>query len=146
VILASEDIGLANPNALLLANACFDTVHKIGMPEARITLAETTIYLATSQKSNTAYAAINEALAFVSKDTTVRPVPLHLRNAVTTLMSDEGYGKDYKYAHDYAGNFVEQEFMPETLKGKQFYHPNVENTTEQRIAERIQQLWQGKYK
>ena len=146
VILASEDIGLANPNALLLANACFDTVHKIGMPEARITLAETTIYLATSQKSNTAYAAINEALAFVGKDTTVRPVPLHLRNAVTTLMSDEGYGKDYKYAHDYAGNFVEQEFMPETLKGKQFYHPNVENATEQRIAERIQQLWQGKYK
>ena len=116
------------------------------MPEARITLAETTIYLATSQKSNTAYAAINEALAFVGKDTTVRPVPLHLRNAVTTLMSDEGYGKDYKYAHDYAGNFVEQEFMPETLKGKQFYHPNVENATEQRIAERIQQLWQGKYK
>ena len=146
VILASEDIGLANPNALLLANACFDTVHKIGMPEARITLAETTIYLATSQKSNTAYAAINEALAFVGKDTTVRPVPLHLRNAVTTLMSDEGYGKDYKYAHDYAGNFVDQEFMPETLKGKQFYHPNVENATEQRIAERIQQLWQGKYK
>ena len=146
VILASEDIGLANPNALLLANACFDTVHKIGMPEARITLAETTIYLATSQKSNTAYAAINEALAFVGKDTTVRPVPLHLRNAVTTLMSDEGYGKDYKYAHDYAGNFVEQEFMPETLKGKQFYHPNAENATEQRIAERIQQLWQGKYK
>ncbi len=146
VILASEDIGLANPNALLLANACFDTVHKIGMPEARITLAETTIYLATSQKSNTAYAAINEALAFVGKDTTVRPVPLHLRNAVTTLMSDEGYGKDYKYAHDYAGNFVEQEFMPETLKGKQFYHPNVDNATEQRIAERIQQLWQGKYK
>ena len=146
VILASEDIGLANPNALLLANACFDTVHKIGMPEARITLAETTIYLATSQKSNTAYAAINEALAFVSKDTTVRPVPLHLRNAVTTLMSDEGYGKDYKYAHDYSGNFVEQEFMPESLKGKQFYHPNAENATEQRIAERIQQLWRGKYK
>ncbi|MBR2325939.1 MAG: replication-associated recombination protein A [Alistipes sp.] len=145
VILASEDIGLANPNALLLANACFDTVHKIGMPEARITLAETTIYLATSPKSNSAYMAINEALAFVGKDTTVRPVPLHLRNAVTSLMSEEGYGKDYKYAHDFAGNFVEQEFMPEQLKGKQFYHPNTENATEQRIAERIQQLWKGKY-
>ena len=146
VILASEDIGLANPNALLLANACFDTVHKIGMPEARITLAETTIYLATSPKSNTAYAAINEALAFVQKDTNLRPVPLHLRNAVTELMSDEGYGKDYKYAHDYKGNFVEQEFMPDSLKGTQFYHPNRENTTEQRIAERMEQLWKGKYK
>ena len=146
VILASEDIGLANPNALLLANACFDTVHKIGMPEARITLAETTIYLATSPKSNSAYVAINEALAFVNKDTNLRPVPLHLRNAVTELMSDEGYGKGYKYAHDYAGNFVEQEFMPESLKGAQFYHPNTGNQTEQRIAERIQQLWKNKYK
>ena len=146
VILASEDIGLANPNALLLANACFDTVHKIGMPEARITLAETTIYLATSAKSNSAYAAINEALAFVQKDTNLRPVPLHLRNAVTGLMKDEGYGEGYKYAHDYSGNFVEQEFLPESLKGKQFYHPNTENATEQRIAERIQQLWRGKYK
>ena len=146
VILASEDIGLANPNALLLANACFDTVHKIGMPEARITLAETTIYLATSPKSNSAYTAINEALAFVQKDTNLRPVPLHLRNAVTELMSDEGYGKDYKYAHDYAGNFVEQEFLPDSLKGLQFYHPNTGNSTEQRIAERMQQLWKGKYK
>jgi putative ATPase len=146
VILASEDIGLANPNALLLANACFDTVHKIGMPEARITLAETTIYLATSPKSNSAYAAINEALAFVGHDTTNRPVPLHLRNAVTDLMSDEGYGKDYKYAHDFAGNFVEQEFMPDSLQGKQFYHPNTTNPTEQRIASRIDELWRGKYK
>ena len=146
VILASEDIGLANPNALLLANACFDTVHKIGMPEARITLAETTIYLATSPKSNSAYMAINEALAFVNKDTNLRPVPLHLRNAVTDLMAEQGYGADYKYAHDYEGNFVEQEFMPESLKGKQFYHPNTGNPTEQRIAERIQQLWKNKYK
>ncbi|MBR2442675.1 MAG: replication-associated recombination protein A, partial [Rikenellaceae bacterium] len=129
VILASEDIGLANPNALLLANACFDTVHKIGMPEARITLAETTIYLATSQKSNSAYMAINEALAFVQKDTNLRPVPLHLRNAVTDLMAEQGYGDGYKYAHDYEGNFVEQEFMPESLKGKQFYHPNTGNQT-----------------
>ena len=146
VILASEDIGLANPNALLLANACFDTVHKIGMPEARITLAETTIYLATSQKSNSAYMAINEALAFVQKDTNLRPVPLHLRNAVTDLMAEQGYGDGYKYAHDYEGSFVEQEFMPESLKGKQFYHPNTGNQTEQRIAERIQMLWKNKYK
>ena len=146
VILASEDIGLANPNALLLANACFDTVHKIGMPEARITLAETTIYLATSQKSNSAYMAINEALAFVQKDTNLRPVPLHLRNAVTDLMAEQGYGDGYKYAHDYAGNFVEQEFMPESLKGKQFYHPNTGNATEQRIAERLKMLWNNKYK
>ena len=146
VILASEDIGLANPNALLLANACFDTVHKIGMPEARITLAETTIYLATSPKSNSAYMAINEALAFVNKDTNLRPVPLHLRNAVTDLMAEQGYGADYKYAHDFEGNFVEQEFLPESLKGTQFYHPNTGNPTEQRIAERMQQLWKGKYK
>ncbi|MEE0916393.1 MAG: replication-associated recombination protein A [Alistipes sp.] len=146
VILASEDIGLANPNALLLANACFDTVHKIGMPEARITLAETTIYLATSPKSNSAYMAINEALAFVSKDTTLRPVPLHLRNAVTGLMKSEGYGKDYKYAHDFEGGFVEQEFMPDTLKGKTFYHPNATNQTEQKIAARIEELWKDKYR
>ena len=146
VILASEDIGLANPNALLLANACFDTVHKIGMPEARITLAETTIYLATSPKSNSAYMAINEALAFVSKDTTLRPVPLHLRNAVTGLMKSEGYGKDYKYAHDFESGFVEQEFMPDTLKGKTFYHPNTANQTEQKIAARIEELWKDKYR
>ena len=146
VISASEDIGLANPNALLLANACFDTVHKIGMPEARITLAETTIYLATSPKSNSAYMSINEALAFVQNDTTNRPVPLHLRNAPTKLMSEAGYGKDYKYAHDYAGGFVEQEFLPETISGKTFYHPNVQNATEAKIAERMEQLWGKKYK
>ena len=145
VILASEDIGLANPNALLLANACFDTVHKIGMPEARITLAETTIYLATSPKSNSAYNAINEALAFVNKDTTNRPVPLHLRNAVTELMRKEGYGAEYKYAHDYNGGFVVQEFMPDSLAGKQFYHPITTNPTEQKIAARITELWGNKY-
>ena len=145
VILASEDIGLANPNALLLANACFDTVHKIGMPEARITLAETTIYLATSPKSNSAYAAINEALAFVNKDTTNRPVPLHLRNAVTDLMRKEGYAADYKYAHSYEGGFVDQEFMPESLAGTQFYHPITSNPTEQKIAARITELWGDKY-
>ena len=146
VILASEDIGLANPNALLLANACFDTVHKIGMPEARITLAETTIYLATSPKSNSAYMAINAALDFVSHDTTNRPVPLHLRNAPTKLMSEAGYGKDYKYAHDYAGGFVNQEFLPESLAGKSFYKPNTQNAAEAKIAERMNQLWGDKYK
>lgn len=123
VISASEDVGLANPNALLLANACFDAVHKLGMPEARIPLAEATIYLATSPKSNSAYLAVNEAMAFVSKDTTNRPVPLHLRNAPTKLMDKLGYGKGYKYAHDYEGNWVEQEFMPAGLENKKFYAP-----------------------
>ena len=146
VILASEDIGLANPNALLLANACFDTVHKIGMPEARITLAETTIYLATSPKSNSAYMAINAALDFVSHDTTNRPVPLHLRNALTKLMSEAGYGKDYKYAHDYVGGFVNQEFLPESISGKRFYTPNLQNATEAKISERMNNLWGDKYK
>ncbi|MBO5671536.1 MAG: replication-associated recombination protein A [Alistipes sp.] len=145
VILASEDIGLANPNALLLANACFDTVHKIGMPEARITLAETTIYLATSPKSNSAYAAINKALAFVEHDTTNRPVPLHLRNAPTKLMGELGYGAEYKYAHDYQGNFTVQEFLPDTLSGTRFYEPNEQNAQEQKIAERMRALWGNKY-
>ena len=145
VILASEDVGLANPNALLLANACFDTVHKIGMPEARITLAETTIYLATSPKSNSAYMAINKALALVERDTSNRPVPLHLRNAPTKLMKREGYGAGYKYAHDFPGNFAEQEFLPDTLAGTKFYEPNTSNSTEARIAERIAAWWRGKY-
>ena len=145
VILASEDVGLANPNALLLANACFDTVHKIGMPEARITLAETTIYLATSPKSNSAYAAINKALAMVEHDTTNRPVPLHLRNAPTKLMDKLGYGADYKYAHDYQGNFVKQEFLPDNISGTRFYTPNLGNAQEQKIAERIHTLWGDKY-
>ena len=145
VILASEDVGLANPNALLLANACFDTVHKIGMPEARITLAETTIYLATSPKSNSAYAAINKALAMVENDTTNRPVPLHLRNAPTKLMGDMGYGAGYKYAHDYAGNFICQEFLPESLSGTRFYVPNEGNAQEAKISERIKALWGDKY-
>ena len=145
VILASEDVGLANPNALLLANACFDAVHKIGMPEARITLAETTIYLATSPKSNSAYAAINQALAMVNNDTTNRPVPLHLRNAPTKLMGDLGYGAEYKYAHDYAGNFVRQEFLPDSLAGTRFYTPNEQNAQEAKIAERMRALWGDKY-
>ncbi|MFI3258580.1 MAG: replication-associated recombination protein A [Rikenellaceae bacterium] len=146
VILASEDVGLANPNALLLANACFDTVHKIGMPEARITLAETTIYLATSPKSNSAYVAINEALAMVQNDTTNRPVPLHIRNAPTKLMSEAGYGKGYKYAHDYEGNFAFQEFLPEGLEGHRFYEPNRSNATETQIDERMKRLWGDKYR
>lgn len=123
IILASEDIGLANPNALLLANACFDAVHKIGMPEARIPLAEATIYLANSPKSNSAYMAINEALSVVEHDTTNRPVPLHLRNAPTKLMDKLGYGQGYKYAHDYEGHWVEQEFMPQGMEGRRFYTP-----------------------
>jgi len=130
VISASEDVGLANPNALLLANACFDAVHKLGMPEARIPLAEATIYLATSPKSNSAYMAVNEAMAFVSKDTTNRPVPLHLRNAPTKLMDQLGYGKGYKYAHDYEGNWVEQEFMPAGLENKHFYQPQHKRETD----------------
>ncbi len=145
VILASEDVGLANPNALLLANACFDTVHKIGMPEARITLAETVIYLATSPKSNSAYVAINEALALVKSDTTNRPVPFHLRNAPTKLMAKAGYGEGYKYAHDYEGNFAIQEFMPEGMEGHKFYKPNLGNTSEKNISERMTRLWNNKY-
>ncbi len=145
VILASEDIGLANPNALLLANACFDTVHKIGMPEARITLAETTIYLAASPKSNSAYLAINKALALVEHDTTNRPVPLHLRNAPTKLMKNAGYSDGYKYAHDYEGHFADLEFLPETLAGTRFYEPDLQNPAEAKIAERIRTLWKGKY-
>ena len=144
VILASEDIGLANPNALLLANACFDTVHKIGMPEARITLAETTIYLAASPKSNSAYMAIDEALSFVRKDTTNRPVPLHLRNAPTKLMKEAGYHKGYKYAHDYENHFVEMDFLPESIKEQRFWHPDTGNASEARMAEHLKKLWGDK--
>lgn len=142
-ILASEDIGLANPNALLLAEACFNTVHNIGMPEARITLAQTTIYLATSPKSNSAYMAINKALAQVEKEG-YRPVPLHLRNAPTQLMEKAGYGTGYKYAHDYPGHFVDLEFMPEGLSGKRFWEP-AENAAEEKLKARMDELWQGKY-
>ena len=122
VILAAEDIGLANPNALLLANATFDTIQKIGMPEGRIPLAECTIYLATSAKSNSAYMAIAAALEAVDR-TGNQPVPLHLRNAPTSLMKKLGYGESYKYAHDYPGNFVRQQFLPDTLAGEQFWKP-----------------------
>jgi len=143
VILASEDIGLANPNALLLANAAFDTVHKIGWPEARIPLAEAAIYLATSPKSNSAYMAIGEALSFV-KQTGNQPVPLHLRNAPTELMEQLGYAKGYKYAHDYEGHFVEQQFLPDGVNHR-FWHAQP-NAAEQKLAERMKQLWGERFK
>lgn len=121
VISASEDIGLANPNALLLANAAFEAVMKIGWPEGRIPLAEATVYLATSPKSNSAYKGINDALQLV-RQTGNLPVPLHLRNAPTQLMEELGYGKDYKYAHDYQGHFVEQQFLPDDIRNKRIWH------------------------
>lgn len=145
VILAAEDIGLANPNGLLLANACFDTVHKIGMPEARIPLAEATIYLATSPKSNSSISAIDAAMSHIAKDTNNRPVPLHIRNAPTKLMKELGYSKEYKYAHSYEGNFTDLEFMPEGLVGRRFYTPG-NNPKEQEIARSIEKNWKGKYK
>lgn len=139
MILASEDIGLANPNAMLLANATFDIIHTIGMPEARIPLAECTIYLATSPKSNSAYMAINKALATVEQ-TGNHPVPLHLRNAPTSLMKKLGYGKQYKYAHDFPGNFVRQQFLPDELMGTVFYTPG-ENQSEAVIRARQESRW-----
>ena len=139
MILASEDIGLANPNAMLLANATFDIIHTIGMPEARIPLAECTIYLATSPKSNSAYMAINKALATVEQ-TGNHPVPLHLRNAPTSLMKKLGYGKQYKYAHDFPGNFVRQQFLPDELTGTVFYSPG-ENQSEAVIRARQESRW-----
>ena len=142
-ISASEDIGLANPNAMLLANACFQTVSVIGMPEGRIPLAETTIYLASSPKSNSAYMAINEALQ-VASETQVESVPLHIRNASTELMSKLGYHEGYKYAHDYPGHFVDQEFMPEGLKGKVFYNP-AENRHEDTMKTYLQSCWPKYY-
>lgn len=144
VILAAEDIGLANPNALLIANACFDALSKIGMPEGRIVLSQAAIYLATSPKSNSSYMAIDEALALV-RQTGNLPVPLHLRNAPTKLMKQLGYGEDYKYAHSYGGSFVEQDFLPEKLKGKIFYNPS-QNAKEQEIRKRLAMLWENYYK
>lgn len=141
-ILAAEDIGLANPNALLLANTTYDVVKKIGMPEGRIPLAECTIYLATSAKSNSAYMAINEALANVAT-TGDLPVPLHIRNAPTSLMKEMGYGADYKYAHDYPGNFVRQQYLPDALVGTRFWHP-CSNPSEDRLAQLQQSRWGDK--
>ena len=142
-ILAGEDIGLANPNALLLANATFDILHKIGWPEGRIPLAECTIYLATSPKSNSAYKAINSALQFVEQTGNL-PVPMHLRNAPTKLMEELGYGDGYKYSHDYPGNFVQQEFMPREANNPVFWNA-CNNPTEAKMAERMAALW-GKNK
>ena len=139
VISASEDIGLANPNALLLANAAFDAVMKIGWPEGRIPLAEATVYLATSPKSNSAYEGINAALGVV-RETGNLPVPLHLRNAPTQLMKQLGYGKDYKYAHAYQGNFVEQQFLPDELQSRRLWHPQ-DNMAEAKMRERMLHLW-----
>ena len=138
-ILAAEDIGLANPNALLLANATFDILKKIGWPEGRIPLAECTIYLATSPKSNSAYNAINSALELVNS-TGNQPIPLHLRNAPTKLMEDLGYGKDYKYAHSYPGNFVKQQFLPDTLQGAKFWNP-CDNASEAKMYELHSKRW-----
>ncbi|WP_321998183.1 replication-associated recombination protein A [Draconibacterium orientale] len=139
LILSAEDVGLANPNAILMAQNTFDAVHKIGMPEARIILSECTIYLATSPKSNSAYEAINNAIALV-KQTGDLPVPLHIRNAPTKLMKEIGYGKDYKYAHAYDGNFVEQDFLPKEIKNNRLYQPQ-NNAAELKILERLKKWW-----
>ncbi|MFA5642479.1 MAG: replication-associated recombination protein A [Bacteroidales bacterium] len=139
IILASEDIGLANPNALLIAQACFESVHKIGMPEARIILSQAAIYLATSAKSNSAYLAIDAAIEEVRRSGNL-PVPLHLRNAPTKLMKELDYGKDYKYAHSYPGNFTQQEFLPEQIAESLFYEPR-ENSREQEIRKRLEIQW-----
>ena len=144
VISASEDIGLANPNALLLANAAFEAVMKIGWPEGRIPLAEATVYLATSPKSNSDYKGINDALQLV-RQTGNLPVPLHLRNAPTQLMEELGYGKDYKYAHDYQGHFVEQQFLPDDIRNKRIWHAQ-ENAAEAKLQERMLHLWKDRYK
>lgn len=139
LILAAEDIGLANPNALLLANATFDAIHKIGMPEGRIPLAECTVYLATSAKSNSAYMGIAAALSEVERTGNL-PVPLHLRNAPTSLMKKMGYGTNYKYAHDFPGNFVRQQFLPDALRGTRLWQP-CDNAAEQVLAQRQRERW-----
>lgn len=143
LILAAEDIGLANPNALLLAQSTFDAVHKIGYPEARIILSQCAIYLATSAKSNSAYEAIDDAIALV-KATGDLPVPLHIRNAPTKLMKELGYGKDYKYAHSYKNNFAEQDFLPKEVKKRKIYKPQ-NNPLEIKILERLKSLWGKRY-
>jgi len=143
VISAAEDIGLANPNALLLANACFDALQKIGWPEGRIILAETTVYLATSPKSNSAYMSIDAALALVEKTGNL-PVPLHLRNAPTKLMKELDYGKDYKYAHSFKDNFIDQEYLPNEIKNARFWEPQ-DNPAEARILEFMRKLWKNRY-
>jgi putative ATPase len=143
LISASEDIGLANPNGLLMANACFQAVESIGWPEARIVLAQCTMYLAASPKGNAAYMALNKAQQAV-QETGNLGVPLPLRNAPTALMKELNYGKDYLYSHDFPGNFVAQEFLPEELKGMNFFNAG-SNAKEQEIAKTIQTLWNNKY-
>jgi len=144
VISASEDIGLANPNAILLANAAFDAVQKIGWPEGRIPLAEATIYLATSPKSNSAYLAINKALEIVN-ETGNQPVPLHLRNAPTTLMKEVGYGDGYKYSHDYPNNFVEQQYMPDALLGMRLWQAQ-HSSNEEKLYQQMVKCWGDRFK
>ena len=143
VILAAEDIGMANPNALMLATSCFEAVNLIGWPESRIILSETAIYLATSPKSNSAYVAIDEAQQLV-RDTGDLPVPLNIRNAPTKLMKDLGYGKDYKYAHQYKNNFTDEDFLPEKIKNIILYNPQ-DNQREYEIRNRLVKLWKGRY-
>ena len=143
VISAAEDIGLANPNALLLANACFDALKKIGWPEGRIILAETTVYLGSSPKSKSAYMAINDALALVERTGNL-PVPLHLRNAPTALMKELDYGKEYKYAHDYKDNFVKQEYLPKEVLNQRFWKGQ-NNPAEQKLVEQMKKLWGDRF-
>lgn len=144
MISAAEDVGLANPNALLMATTAFQAVQAVGLPEARIILSEAVIYLATSPKSNSAYLAINKAQALV-RQTGTQPVPLHLRNAPTKLMKDLNYGEDYKYAHDFPGNFVDQEFLPQELHGTKLFDPQ-QNPAEEKMRQRLKGQWKDKYK
>jgi putative ATPase len=144
LILAAEDIGLANPNALLLAQACFEAINVIGWPESRIILSEAAIYLATSPKSNSSYMAIDEAIAKVRSEGNL-PVPLHIRNAPTKLMKDLGYGKEYKYAHSYEGNFITDNFLPEEIKGTVFYDPG-SNAREEEVRKKLAGMWSDIYK
>lgn len=143
LILAAEDIGLANPNALLIAQSCFEAINVIGWPESRIILSETAIYLATSPKSNSSYVAIDSAIEAVRREGDL-PVPLHIRNAPTKLMKDLDYGKDYKYAHSFQGNFIQDNFLPEDIKGSVFYYPG-DNPREEEIRKRISTMWNNLY-
>ncbi|MCL1943144.1 MAG: replication-associated recombination protein A [Candidatus Azobacteroides sp.] len=143
VISAAEDIGLANPNALLLANACFDALQKIGWPEGRILLAEATVYLASSPKSNSAYLSVEGALQEVNETGNI-PVPLHLRNAPTKLMKELNYGKNYQYAHDFENNFVQQDYLPEEIKNSRFWKPQ-DNPSENKLKEHLNRLWKNRF-
>jgi putative ATPase len=143
VIFASEDVGNANPTGIVMANACFEAVNKIGYPEGRIILSQCVTYLASSPKSNASYMAIAEAQAAVRK-TGDLPVPLHLRNAPTKLMKDQGYGTNYQYSHQGEGNFIEQEYLPETIAGTTFYEPG-KNAREEELRKFLRERWRGKY-